>query len=1171
MFTLGKIKQYIILILITIVSTTAHSQSGKTPFYKKDYYTKIFNAEDLKQLAKINSYNVKGNSILQGAKTFDKKALGYNKIASNAKNEKAKKKAKKAALKYEKKAAKKKIKAYGYYLKANTKKYDIYSSNIKEVRLELVSEESEKGKQLEQEAKDLFSQAEVKENSALAYNGTKKAGLQNEAVMLGRKALKKLEAAFGLYMNDPEVIMEQIVRQKDDVAENTEMNKNANNKEQIIYKPDDSGAAVSKNQYTPEKKQEQQGEKTLEEQIVEKLNLTEKEKEQLTITKSNDAQANELMKNVDSMYAEIDDFREKAGNAATSKEKEEYSSEAVNLEMEAFGKLLQGINLHIKANRTKHEIYKNNIAKVRLSGSTLEARRGKMLENEAEKYFELAQQRIKQAYEQEFKSEQYTMLIEGNDMLVKVLEKYENAYGIYMNLKPLTDEDVQLLSAEENEEDDDDELFADMTDIDEARNTNENIVVEKKEENLAVRENYVVVDDYTPNNNFNFKIKETYLMQEESKKHLPYTPAKNLVFKIQIGVYKVLPKNALATLSPATCEVFEHNPFTRFYLGEFQTIETAELALPKVQAKISKDAYIVPFQEGKRISLKKARKLIVDETYISRSEYRDLSLAETKEYKTTGKISSTKSTKKTGGNNEAVDSAENLTDIDGLFYTVQLGVYKRIPEKQELLHLSPVYKDKTSKGERYTYGIFRNYTSAKKALKDVTKKGNKSAFLIAYHKGNLIKVNEAKKIEKGKKLKTKKTHKIEGLVYKVQVGEFEKPLTDEEFKLKFASLSKKWTVSSIKDLNKKLTYYTIGEFENYAEAEKVLKKVNQSNAIGIISAFKGNAKIINNEQTKKSGITYSIQVGAYSKALTKKQIKSSFANIPGGLGVDSYYEKDKKKTIYTIGKFANYADAASFGKKLKKNGINGFVVKMQDGKKSIATAKEMTAEKTKNINIRDKRQSKGSEYRIQIGALSTKIADNDLATQFPEVAEKHKIAISYDKNSGMNLYTVGHCKTYKEADALRKKLKESGISGFVVLFENNKKIPYEGVSELETKKKKVEVKKKTEKKPIKNKKKIAETKKSKDIYFRIQLASYKKELSQSEYKEKFSKLEKKHKIDVIKDEFSGNILYTIGFHQNYDKAVEEKVKLKNEGIYGFVIALRGNRKISLYEARKIKK
>ncbi len=74
-------------------------------------------------------------------------------------------------------------------------------------------------------------------------------------------------------------------------------------------------------------------------------------------------------------------------------------------------------------------------------------------------------------------------------------------------------------------------------------------------------------------------------------------------YRIQLGAFgESIPYNTFGGISPITAETIEGKNLTRYYAGKFSRYKDAEEALTQVKSKGYKDAYIVGWYKGEKMS-----------------------------------------------------------------------------------------------------------------------------------------------------------------------------------------------------------------------------------------------------------------------------------------------------------------------------------------------------------------------------------------------------------------------------------------------------------------------------------------------------------------------------------------------------------------------------------------
>ena len=104
------------------------------------------------------------------------------------------------------------------------------------------------------------------------------------------------------------------------------------------------------------------------------------------------------------------------------------------------------------------------------------------------------------------------------------------------------------------------------------------------------------------------------------------------------------------------------------------------------------------------------------------------------------------------GSTIEVAKAENVQNVEGLFYAVQIGVYANPVTPDILLNIQPLNSQVTDKGYiRYTTGKFRSIPEASVKMQEMIGKGVADAYITAYYNGKRIAIAESKSLieEKG--------------------------------------------------------------------------------------------------------------------------------------------------------------------------------------------------------------------------------------------------------------------------------------------------------------------------------------------------------------------------------------------------------------------------------------
>ncbi len=326
-----------------------------------------------------------------------------------------------------------------------------------------------------------------------------------------------------------------------------------------------------------------------------------------------------------------------------------------------------------------------------------------------------------------------------------------------------------------------------------------------------------------------------------------------LVFKVQIGAFRnPIAQNLFKGIKPVTAEKTPQG-LMRYTAGLFNKFETANNAKTQVNGLGYRDAFVVAFFNGKRISINEA-------------------LAKAKENGENVDLSAINTTTQPALASSAIGSststavATDVRSLAGLFYTIQIGVFSKAVNSTQLYDIAPLNSEKTDNGLiRYTTGRFNDEAKASKAKNNISQKGITDAFVIAYHDGKRISLSAAKALidAQGKNVLSKDKQEYTfvpsdtttteasattlttssnlGIVFKVQVGAYK-----EQVPIAVANkllANSKRGIKTFRDDNG-LLVYTIGEFLEYESANN-LKAELVKNGLNdaFVIAFKNGKKI----------------------------------------------------------------------------------------------------------------------------------------------------------------------------------------------------------------------------------------------------------------------------------------------------------------------------------------
>lgn len=429
-----------------------------------------------------------------------------------------------------------------------------------------------------------------------------------------------------------------------------------------------------------------------------------------------------------------------------------------------------------------------------------------------------------------------------------------------------------------------------------------------------------------------------------------------LMFKVQIGAFKTpLPNNTFKGLTPIVAQTTPSG-YIRYMAGDFKQFESANFVKDGLRDLGYRDAFVVAYFNGKRITMSEATELAknsdvktepkntdvvvtapvkngvpefvnIDFTDTSKTvnkkpitetkvpEFVNIDFTEGNGVKTTTTTPKEEKVPEfvnidfgdTLGNkttpviqsNSTITSTTNVTSnelekINGLLYTIQLGIYSKEVAKAQLFNLTPIYTEKLPNGlYRYTAGIYNQTSKLLEDKRKVIDFGVKDAFVTAYYNGQRIPFAEGQKLQS------------ENNNLKVEA---ENPVVFSSSNITNNPINANQTINNkpVANINSNVTPFSNG----------VTSGPIPSNENGV--------------KADENGISFRVQIGAY-KNQVPNDIASKFANIKNW---PIKYIILNDLFIYNIGNFSSL----EFAKKLKDEVIalgitDAYITIYKDGKK----------------------------------------------------------------------------------------------------------------------------------------------------------------------------------------------------------------------------------------------
>ncbi|MBQ4476300.1 MAG: hypothetical protein II935_08925, partial [Bacteroidales bacterium] len=233
-----------------------------------------------------------------------------------------------------------------------------------------------------------------------------------------------------------------------------------------------------------------------------------------------------------------------------------------------------------------------------------------------------------------------------------------------------------------------------------------------------------------------------------------------LYYRIQIVAvsvrYRMRDFNGLSLIFT---ELIPNTNIVRYMTGEYYKYVSAREDLPKVRSLGFSDAFIVAYYNGKRISIAEARRLEslqnADENeeipvvirheapadYVEPEDVIANVSSKSENVVSEGFISSVENntinvqgtTNNVGGETSGTTYETHEIPSKGVYFAVQVGVYKDRRQPWQLKGVSPIdYEIMPNGFVRHTSGCFAEYEQARASQMNIRRQGITDAFVIAY-------------------------------------------------------------------------------------------------------------------------------------------------------------------------------------------------------------------------------------------------------------------------------------------------------------------------------------------------------------------------------------------------------------------------------------------------------
>ncbi len=321
-----------------------------------------------------------------------------------------------------------------------------------------------------------------------------------------------------------------------------------------------------------------------------------------------------------------------------------------------------------------------------------------------------------------------------------------------------------------------------------------------------------------------------------------------VVYKVQFSAIRELKSADFFKKVPEiTAERVANSNFIRYFSGEFSEIDAAIIRRNNLRSNGYPDAFIRSWKNGETINLLAAQ-------------------AGTEANKAASTVPMSNSVETVINN---VDfSANNITSLQGTYFTVQIGVYTRPRTSNAILGISPLYHKRLNNGYWVYYsGIYKSIEDATGRKDEIVAKGVSDAFVVAFTDGKAVSIyNALDNIERGGAIPsdediviledastrlnsdwniaqntspTTPTTSSSATDYKIQIGVYSNPVNLDWIASQLDGSS---TIEMTKNANGKYVY-TYGNFTTEQSARQQLVKVKEIVGDAFVVGYRDGKKL----------------------------------------------------------------------------------------------------------------------------------------------------------------------------------------------------------------------------------------------------------------------------------------------------------------------------------------
>lgn len=330
-----------------------------------------------------------------------------------------------------------------------------------------------------------------------------------------------------------------------------------------------------------------------------------------------------------------------------------------------------------------------------------------------------------------------------------------------------------------------------------------------------------------------FEILDENAYSDEAPIPVDIEMPEGIIYKVQVGAFR-------NPISPTTFDRFAplagerlDNGVTRYTAGVFVAFNSADEAKQSIREMGYSDAFVVAYQNGKRISISEARnnqavnqpmaETASTTPTATATEERNLAVANV-----TVESSSSIAEEGPSATDEVAlpEFAERWNTSKGAWLTVQIGVYAKPVTLSELYNVSNVMAEVLEGGlVRYTTGKFETVEAAGAARERARSEGVSDAFVTAYIDGRRVSIAEFRSNAQGVGSEVNTV-----TVFRVQIGGFSGKVPAETARA-LLLLESKWGVFQREAGGE--TFYLTRTFSTAEAAERAANEFSQRGATAV--------------------------------------------------------------------------------------------------------------------------------------------------------------------------------------------------------------------------------------------------------------------------------------------------------------------------------------------------